>query len=387
MFAPAHSAATQNGVLQSAPASQFGTPSRVDWVDIAKGLCIILVVMLHATHGVELAMGQTSLFSSVIEWAKPFRMPDFFLISGLFLARRIDRPWRSYLDTKVLHFVYFYVLWVNIQLGLKAPHFIGELGLAGFARMYISSYVIPFSSLWFIYILAIYFVAAKLVANVPKPVVFLAAALMHIAVPATGIFAVDQFSERFIFFYTGYAAAPLIFKFADRVARTPELVVGAALGAWGIMNAWAVASGVSEMPVIDLAVSFVGIAAVVAFAVAMMETPIGMVLGYCGRQSISIYLAFAIFMAAARQILIKLDAKLNLGLSVDLVSLAALSAGVIAPLILAWIVRRTKLAFLFERPDRFRLNATRSRLGKRCDERLASIIGNRGSTTQSAVPA
>ena len=242
---------------------------RVDWVDIAKGLCIILVVMLHATLGVEKAMGETSTLSAIIDWAKPFRMPDFFLISGLFLARRIDRPWRSYLDTKVMHFVYFYVLWVNIQLGLKAPHFIGEFGMAGFFKLYLSSYIIPFSSLWFIYILAIYFVAAKLVARVPKAIVFLAAAAMHIAVPETGIFAVDQFSERFIFFYTGYAAASHIFSFADRIAKTPELLIGLGLGCWGIANAWAVNSGIAELPAIDLVVSFIGIAAVVALAVAI----------------------------------------------------------------------------------------------------------------------
>jgi uncharacterized membrane protein YcfT len=47
----------------------------------------------------------------VVAFAKPFRMPDFFLISGLFLARVIDRDWRTYLDRKVVHFVYFYLLW------------------------------------------------------------------------------------------------------------------------------------------------------------------------------------------------------------------------------------------------------------------------------------
>lgn len=350
-----------------------GQPIRVDWVDVAKGLCIILVVMLHATLGVEKAMGETSTFSAIIDWAQPFRMPDFFLISGLFLARRIDRPWRSYLDTKVLHFVYFYVLWVNIQLGLKAHHFIGELGLAGFVKLYLSSYVIPFSSLWFIYILAIYFVAAKLVSSLPKPIVFLAAAMMHIAVPESGIFALDQFSERFVFFYTGYAAAPYIFRFADRMAQTPELVVGLALGTWGVFNAWAVASGVASMPAIDLVISFIGIAAVVTFAVAILETPIGNMLAYCGRQSITIYLAFAIFMAAARQVLLKLDGKFDLGLNVDFVSLAALAAGVIAPLILAWMVKRTPLAFLFKRPEVFRLKDARERLGARTNQRLATI--------------
>ena len=31
---------------------------RVDWVDYAKGICIILVVMMHSTLGVEKATGE-----------------------------------------------------------------------------------------------------------------------------------------------------------------------------------------------------------------------------------------------------------------------------------------------------------------------------------------
>ncbi|MCH9765195.1 MAG: acyltransferase family protein [Alphaproteobacteria bacterium] len=354
------------------------TASRVDWVDIAKGVCIILVVMLHATQGVEKAMGEASLFGAVIDWAKPFRMPDFFLISGLFLARRIDRPWRSYLDTKVLHFAYFYILWVNIQIGIKAPHFIGELGLAGFAKLYLTSYVIPVSSLWFIYLLAVYFVAAKLLSGISKPLVFLAAAAMHGVTPESGVFVVDQFSERFVFFYAGYAAAPVIFDYARRVARAPELLVGAALATWCILNAWAVSSGLAETPALDLAVSFIGIGAVIAFSVVLLDTPVGKGLAYCGRQSISIYLAFAIPMAAMRQILLKLD----LGLGVDAISLAALTAGVIAPLILAAIVKPTPLAFLFTRPDAFRLKDARAKLGQRANQRLDEI----GKDTRQASP-
>ena len=64
---------------------------RVAWVDAAKGLCILLVVLMHATLGVEKATGTATALNGFIDWAKPFRMPDFFLISGLFLAARIDR--------------------------------------------------------------------------------------------------------------------------------------------------------------------------------------------------------------------------------------------------------------------------------------------------------
>jgi len=83
---------------------------RVDWVDYAKGFCIVFVVMMHSTLGVGQALGQEGWLHSVVAFAKPFRMPDFFLISRLFLARVIERDWRTYLDRKVVHFVYFYLL-------------------------------------------------------------------------------------------------------------------------------------------------------------------------------------------------------------------------------------------------------------------------------------
>src|SRR5271168_2439708 len=85
---------------------------RVDWVDYAKGICIVMVVMMHSVLGVEAASGQTGFMHVLVAFAKPFRMPDFFLISGLFLSLVIGRDWRLYLDRKVVHFAYFYVLWV-----------------------------------------------------------------------------------------------------------------------------------------------------------------------------------------------------------------------------------------------------------------------------------
>ena len=162
--------------------------SRLDWVDVAKGLCIVLVVMMHATLGVEKATGTETSLHTFIEWARPFRMPDFFLISGLFLAARIDRPWRSYLDTKVVHFVYFYVLWLTIQFGLKAPGMVAENGVTATLIDYVTAYVAPFGTLWFIYLLAVYFVVAKLLQPLPKWAVLAGAATMHVFAPHSGIF-------------------------------------------------------------------------------------------------------------------------------------------------------------------------------------------------------
>ena len=85
---------------------------------------------MHSVLGVEKAAGQTGFMHAFVMFAKPFRMPDFFLISGLFLAVVIDRDWRTYLDRKVVHFAYFYVLWMTIQFGFKAPGFAAETRLA-----------------------------------------------------------------------------------------------------------------------------------------------------------------------------------------------------------------------------------------------------------------
>ena len=98
----------------------FG-PDRVGWVDYAKGICIVMVVMMHSTLGVEQATGKSSRMGALVTFAKPFRMPDLFLISRLFLAQVIDRHWPAYSDTKVVHFAYFYALWGTIQFTFKAP--------------------------------------------------------------------------------------------------------------------------------------------------------------------------------------------------------------------------------------------------------------------------
>ena len=70
---------------------------RVDWVDYSKGICIFLVVMLHANRSVQEAQGVDGWLQHVVDFARPFRMPDFFLIAGLFLANVIGRRRRAVL--------------------------------------------------------------------------------------------------------------------------------------------------------------------------------------------------------------------------------------------------------------------------------------------------
>jgi len=327
------------------------TGSRMDWVDVAKGLCILLVVLMHATLGVEKAVGTETSLHAFIDWARPFRMPDFFLISGLFLAARIDRPWRSYLDTKVVHFAYFYVLWLTIQFALKAPGMVQENGAAQTLLDYATSFVVPFGTLWFIYLLAIYFVVTKLLEPVPKWLVLAVAAALHVLAPESGVFIVDEFTNRFVFFYSGYALAPLVLAFAERLKTMPHGPMAAALVMWAVLNAIGVQSGAALVHGPDLVFSYVGIGAIIGFSVLVVGSQIGSVLGYCGRNSIAVYLAFTVFMGPARIVLLKLTG----GEAASAVALLSAFAGAAGALALQWLVKDTRAAFLFTRPAAFRL--------------------------------
>lgn len=323
---------------------------RIDWVDYAKGFCIVFVVMMHSALGVEAAAGQDGWLHAVVEFARPFRMPDFFMISGLFLAQVIDRDWRTYLDRKVVHFAYYYLLWMTIQFAFKAPAIAAEFGAVEVARLYLLSLVDPFGTLWFIYLLPIFFVTVKLLRRVPVAIVWLAAAALEIAHIDTGWMVPDEFAARFVYFYTGYILAAHIFAVARGVQDKPLKGV-VILTLWAIANGAMVWNGYSQLPFVSLALGLIGAAAVIRLAALMSLFDLFKPLRYCGRNSIVIYLAFFLPMAIARTALLKSGLVADVGTISAIVTIA----GVVGALAIFWAARAAGINFLFERPDLFRL--------------------------------
>jgi uncharacterized membrane protein YcfT len=323
---------------------------RVDWVDYAKGFCIVMVVTMHSTLGVEQAAGHEGWMHYLVAFAKPFRMPDFFLISGLFLANVIDRPWRTYLDRKVVHFAYFYFLWMTIQFAFKAPGLAAENGAAEVLRLYLISFIDPFGTLWFIYLLPIFFVFIKLARRVPMPIIWLFGAALEMSHLNTGWMVPDEFAARFIYCYTGYVLAPYIFSVAREAQVTPLKGV-AVLLAWAIVDGYMVFAGYADLRGVSLALGLIGAAAVIRFSALLSLMRVCDPLRYCGEHSIVIYLAFFLPMAAARTALLKTGFVTDIGT----ISVLVTAVGVIGALCMYWALRNSPLWFLYERPQRFRL--------------------------------
>jgi uncharacterized membrane protein YcfT len=304
--------------------------------------------MMHSTLGVEAEAGREGFMHWLVAFAKPFRMPDFFLISGLFLARVIDRDWRTYLDRKVIHFAYFYLLWTAIQFAVKAPHFAAEHGWPGVLRLYAESFIEPFGILWFIYLLPICAVAAKATRRMPPATIWLIGAALEIAHVSTGWTVIDEFAARFVYFYTGYLFAPRVFALAALVQARPVLA-GVGLAGWGLVNGAAVFAGYSELPLVSLGLGLIGACAVVSVSALLAKVAWLDLLRFCGRNSIAIYLAFFLPMAATRVLLLRTGAIGDIGV----VSLIVTTAGVLGALAIWWAARGTRFDFLFVRPARF----------------------------------
>jgi uncharacterized membrane protein YcfT len=340
------SAGTMRLMASGRPAP--GVPPRIDWVDYAKGICIVMVVMMHSVLGVEAAAGQTGFMHGLVAFAKPFRMPDFFVISGLFLGVVIDRDWRTYLDRKAVHFGYFYVLWVTIQFGFKAPSFAAETGWAHVGSLYLESFIEPFGTLWFIYLLPVFFVVTKATRQLPPALIWGAAALLEMAHISTGWTVIDEFAARFVYFHSGYLFAGYVFAWSDRARANPAWAL-AGLALWALVNGGLVELGFSESPLVSLALGLAGAFAIVTIGTLLARAQWLDFLRYCGEHSIVIYLAFFLPMAVTRTLLLKAGLIHDIG-TISLIVTIAGVAGAIA-------IWRAALAlganFLFERPAAF----------------------------------
>ena len=343
-----------------------GADERVAWFDYAKGICIILVVMMHSTLGVGDAMGQEGFMHWVVAFAKPFRMPDFFLLSGLFLFRVIDRDWRTYLDRKVVHFAYFYMLWLIILMAVKqAPLLISDP--AGWLGAVAHAFVTPNPNLWFIYLLPLFFVATKLARTlgVPNWALWLAAATMQTIPMHTGWEAIDDYGAHyFVFFLTGYMLAPRVFGLAGW-ARENAGIAMVGLAGWFVFNSVVAfePSGLNgietmaQVPILRIAFGLIGAVAVVTVAALLSRLDAARFIRYAGRNSIVLYVSFVLPMAATRIALLKTGLIEDVGI----ISLIVTAVAVAVPLGLHAAVRHTWARFLFERPVRLKTERRRNR--------------------------
>src|SRR5690349_8253617 len=97
-------------------------PPRLAWVDVARALGIVAVVVWHTAGGiVRSGIASPPGTAQVVDaWdADVYRaMPIFFLVSGLFVLRSLRRSSGEFLANKTRTLLWPYLLWSVISLAV-----------------------------------------------------------------------------------------------------------------------------------------------------------------------------------------------------------------------------------------------------------------------------
>ncbi|MGH3349401.1 MAG: acyltransferase family protein [Nocardioides sp.] len=199
---------------------------REGWIDSARGLAIILVVLFHAVINLDL-VGLAGPWSRLAYTLDTFRMPLFFFLSGLLAHGLLARPLRDVLRTRCLNLIYLYVLWCLLLGTFRAllPHGPPD-GLASLTRVLVE----PNVYLWFLYTLCLFTLVGWMTRRLPAWLVIgtalVCSAVFAAGFVSTGDVAWDKTFRYWFFFVLATRAAPAVRTAAPRLRPPHVIAVG-----------------------------------------------------------------------------------------------------------------------------------------------------------------
>lgn len=151
--------------------SQSPSPvHRLPWIDRARGLAMLLVVVYHAGYYAAMHVHVPEWFQALHLALAPFRMPMLMLLAGLFLGRALGKGAGEFVQAKLRQLLWPFAIWTVIScFAAGTPELLLQLKVwrgGGY--------------LWFIVFLFAYFMVGLLVRRVPHLLVALVALVISI---------------------------------------------------------------------------------------------------------------------------------------------------------------------------------------------------------------
>jgi fucose 4-O-acetylase-like acetyltransferase len=320
---------------------------RVAWVDYAKGIGIILVVVGHTLRGFEGTPIHVPGWQAVDAWIYAFHMPLFFFLAGLFLEPSTKAPFGAFVAGKMRRILWPYLVWSLLQEGFRN---LGGADALSASQLWTIAYK-PVMQFWFLYVLFVLLVA-------------------YAAWRKTGaswqLFVAAAFALNLsLSFGANYGPWGVIYQ---TLLNAPYLALGIAAGCWtkrptlgslsnralitisvggyGLLAAL-VAAGIPKPAAVPVAA--IGICASSCLAILLARASRYRWVDTLGIMSLEIFVAHTIFSSGLREILLRwniTDAAVH--------TAGGIAIGLIAPVILRNLCQRFGLgiAFAFPSPRR-----------------------------------
>jgi uncharacterized membrane protein YcfT len=330
--------------------------SRLPWADVAKGSCILLVVLHHVvTKHAVLAFPAGPVLDGWL-WVsmalKPVRMPLFFVISGFFAASAVRRPW-SLARRRVTSPLYLYVVWLLLLGGIFAVERTLPMNRTQDLGELLADLVLPSTGLWFLHALAVYFLAARWLVRFPRHLVLLGATGFAAVAAALPIEEVNRSAALVHFVYFAVGAL-----YPDAVRRVTEPRPGAWLPELTAVYLLAVLTlAGTGLPADVQALALGPLGVLWGLRVAMATSSRGRpsaALGWLGRRTLPVYVLHVPVLAAVHHLLARLGVA-PAGVVAPLLVTAVVTAG---SLLVHAVLLRAGLGVLFAPPRRSDLRAT-----------------------------
>jgi fucose 4-O-acetylase-like acetyltransferase len=328
---------------------------RIDWIDYAKGIGIILVAIGHTilgewdtAKGYELAIAQW-----VSNWIYAFHMPLFFFLSGLFAKSLLAKTPQIFLLNRWQTILYPYFLWSLVIQGVRSGFGITPIPLPTFLIDFWRIVYQPIGIFWFLHTLFLlsclyYVVSSRLSPQTNYRLWFplavsVALYLIHAAFPENFTWMPLRYSMGyFVYFCLGnifHETSQFSSLFVSKKIRRVSILLGFSVIAGVVsFNLW---SRSLESP--NIIIACIGIIAATALAQELAEDRLLPILQTLGRFSLHIY----VLHTAISSIFVKIVQKITHSDSLLFATIVGTTAGLFVSLAIAQYCHKKRWDFLF----------------------------------------
>ncbi|PJJ55562.1 acyltransferase family protein [Compostimonas suwonensis] len=313
------------------------------WMDLLRGLAILLVILDHAADQVTSNTGSplfgVTTFNDAIS---PFRMATLMFLSGFLLPRSLAKPHSEFVFGKLGRIGWPYLVWSGVILGLIAATSSLSGNTSVDLHQVLRIFYNPPSYLWYLAYLLIFYLVSLFLPTVVRSL------LIPVALVASQLLQDQDEWQRMLFLFSFFLAG-------DLIARSGNLL-GAMVVSWPVMiTASLIATTTAAFAALKIPVRYeaiwapgtaAGVLILVALSMLVQSRPFGRWVAKYGQHSIVFYVTHW------SAILITFNVLVRVGVSnIWVLFFASLAAGLFVGFLFVWAQRRWQwVGYLFHLP-------------------------------------
>lgn len=285
------------------PSGTAATSRREAWADVAKGACILLVVLHHLVHkqlDLVAPLGNAhwqDAWASVTWALKPVRMPLFFLVSGFFAAGAIHRPWAQ-VRRRVLTPAWLYLVWLLVLCGFYLVETTTPANRVTSLEELAHQLVLPATSMWFLAAMTAYFLLARALRRLPTVPTLVVVGALSASVSWWGLEGNNEiaFLSHFVYFAAG-AWLPHVVR---RVAGADLSL--RALGLFYLAATLLVMAAPLRLSASVVLLALLGVPLGLVIARRLSATPLAEPLAWLGQRTLQVYVLHLLVIGLLAQV-------------------------------------------------------------------------------------